>query len=79
MKCADGSSHLALLGQLLGDGQHGDVDAPAEQIRDDALRVGQCPLLVSVDEQLLQARVQHVDHQRAVVPTHGFQLKRQGK
>jgi hypothetical protein len=59
MKCADGSSHLALLGQLLGDGQHGDVDAPAEQIRDDALRVGQCPLLVSVDEQLLQARVQH--------------------
>lgn len=75
-----GQFHVGLLpsvliiapGQFLRDDQLGDVDSVAEQVRDGLLGIFHSPHWVPVDEDFLQAGVDQIGHQGAVVPTHGL-------
>lgn len=54
----------------LGDDEEGDVHLVLQELRDDALAVGDGPRHVPLDEDLAQARVHHAPHQQAVVAPH---------
>lgn len=58
--------------QLLRYDQLWNVHVVLQQIRDNHFRVVCCTLWISVDEQLLEAGVDHIHHQCAVVSAHSF-------
>ena len=60
---------LVQLGEFLGDDELADVHAVAQQVGDHLLGIPDGAVLVAMDQQLLQARVNQVGHQRTVVAT----------
>uniref|UniRef100_A0A2M4C5Q0 Putative secreted protein n=1 Tax=Anopheles marajoara TaxID=58244 RepID=A0A2M4C5Q0_9DIPT len=63
-------SCVIALGQLLRDDELRNIDPIAQQIGDRLLRVLDRPIRVALDQQLLQAVVHEIRHQRRVIAAH---------